>query len=111
MALQPGQAPPGLGLERVVALFVVPSRCDEPIPFDRRQPGDGLRGLGDLLVDPVQCPPVSLVAVVDDLAAPFNFGSAGQGWVKTCQSGIFSPGCSRRIARGRRDVGGSSCPR
>jgi hypothetical protein len=92
--------PPGLGRERVVDAFVVQSRRDEPVPLDRRQLGDGLCGLGDLLVDPVQRPPISLVAVVDDLVAPLVFRA---GWpalgedapVRDLLARVLAPDCTR----------------
>ena len=56
---------------------------DEPVPPDRRGPGDGFLGLGDLLADAAQSPPrpVGLVLVVDDLvaAAARGAGAAGAG--------------------------------
>ena len=68
VALDPGQGP-GLGFELAVDALHGAVEGDEPVPLDRGQPGDGLRGLGDLLVGAAQgapCP-VGLVLVVDDL--------------------------------------------
>ena len=68
VALQPGQVP-GLRLELAVDALDRAVEGDEPVPLDRGQPGDGLGGLGDLLVDPAQRPPgpVGPELVVDHL--------------------------------------------
>jgi hypothetical protein len=68
VALDPGQGAGFLSQAAVDALDCA-VELDEPVPLDRGQPGDGLGGLGDLLVDAVQRPPcpVGLVGVVDDL--------------------------------------------
>ena len=54
---------------------------DEPVPLDRGQPGDGFRGLGDLLVDAVQRPPgpVGPVLVVDNLVTALVRRPGGPG--------------------------------
>jgi hypothetical protein len=38
----------GLGFEITVDRTSADGQGDEPVPFDRGLPGDGLRGLGDL---------------------------------------------------------------
>jgi hypothetical protein len=99
VALDPGQRP-GLGFQLVVDALDRAVQGDEPVALDRGQPGHGFRGFGDLLVHPVQGPPgpVGPVLVVDDLVTALVFRPGGQGWVKTCPSGISWPGCSRRQA-------------
>jgi hypothetical protein len=68
VALQPGQVP-GLSLQFAVDALDRAVEGDEPVPLDRRQARDGLRGLGGLLVDPPQRPPrpVGPELVVDHL--------------------------------------------
>ena len=70
VALQPGQGA-GLLLEVPVDLPGAAGQLDEPVPLDRRIPGDGLLGLADLLAGAAHgaAGSVSLVLVVDDLVA------------------------------------------
>jgi site-specific DNA recombinase len=80
VALDPGQGP-GLGLELAVDALDRSVEGYEPVALDRSEAGDGFRGLGDLLVDPVQRPPgaFSAVLVVDDLVTALVFRPGGPG--------------------------------
>jgi len=62
-------AGPGLGLEFTVHGLGAAGQPDEPVPLHRRLPGNGLLGLGSLLIDAAQDPPgaVSFVLVADHL--------------------------------------------
>ena len=80
VALQPGQGP-GLVLQFAVDGAGAAGQLDEPVPLHRGLPGDGLLGLGDLLVDAAQraAGPVGLVLVVDDLVAAAAVRPGGPG--------------------------------
>jgi hypothetical protein len=68
VALDPGQRP-GFGLQFPVDAVGALAELDEPVPLDRCLPGDGVLGLGDLLIDATQGAPgpVVPVLVVDDV--------------------------------------------
>jgi hypothetical protein len=68
VALEPSQAT-SLGLQLPVDRLLGVDELDEPVPLDRLLPGDGLLGLGDLLIDPPQgaAGPVGFVLVVEDV--------------------------------------------
>ena len=102
-----------LGFQGPVDTLGGAGELDEPVAFDRGLAGDGLLGLGDLFVDAVQGAPspVRPVLVVDDLVAALVLGPAGQGWVKMCQSGICSSGCSWRHAWTTYGTSGIRAPR
>jgi hypothetical protein len=68
----------GLGLQLAVDRLLCVDELDEPVALDRLLTGDGLLGLGDLLIDPAQgaAGSVGLVLVVDDLVTPLVGGSS-----------------------------------
>ena len=70
VGLPAGQRP-GLRLQLTVDAAGAAGQGDEPVPFDRRLPGDGLLSLGDLLLDAVHATPgpVGLV-LIQGRAAP-----------------------------------------
>jgi len=99
VALDPRQGPRFL-LQVAVDALDRAFQGDEPVALDRRQAGDGVGGLGDLLVDAVQGPPgpVGLVGVVDDLVAALVFRPGGPGLGEDVPVGDLLAGCSRRQA-------------
>jgi len=78
VALDPGQRS-CFFLQLAVHRPGAAGQLDEPVALDRGVPGDGLLGLGDLLVDAAQRPacPIGPVLVVEDLIAA---AAARPGW-------------------------------
>ena len=84
----PARKRASLDLQLAVHALGCPSQLDEPIPFHRCMSVDGTLGFGDLLVDPAQCSPRSVVAVLvvhDPIrdSAGLLLLLAGHGWVST----------------------------